>query len=833
MSELSDLVDLVLSEPQGLSHLSLPSSGLWSHRRPILLPPSPISSEHISGELSPPPFPRYAFGFCATKSGDIYFCGGRGHEYPSLLYYYSTKDNTVTVLDYNGDNPNPRHYHAMAIVGDNILAVHGGKNLFGDHDADPGLFLFNLVSRKWSRIHTSGDAPGSRHGHSMAVIGTTIFMFGGYSIQDSKYFSELWAFDLRTLRTQPRWELVTPLLTERPPPRNVSVFVPYQNQLILFGGWGEQGSTADIWSFNTNTKRWSQLRCMGDIPPPLSYIVGPVLDDVMYVIGGYDGRVGLNDVFALKIPERKWFRLESINKTQNFERRSTHAAVCIGTKIFVFGGCFENGANTSDMIAVFDTKYVNNPDIHMPERLMELEIEFQLKVGEATKENSKVLEFERRLAEVERNKVEMTQENSRLEKRLAEVEEDHKEKKRRDLVAAILKSMSKADSLGSLQGTDAQTMVDFLAEVLESQELFQSDVERRHILHLLRKTAKSAQMFPKRSELRGVRCNLADPINDIGGYGLIYKGIFEGQTVCVKAVRVDAGSGSAAGKIMRAQAGELALLGHVSHPNVIPLYGAFLSAERNPRICIVSPWMENGDLADYLLMFPDTSRIPLMIDVAAGLQFLHGMGVVHADLKARNVLVSHSQRALLADFGVSAIVNTVVGTSTAGDISGTTYWMAPELLVAEESPMPPTQQSDMWGYGCICFEMKVLTGLPPFIEHYKYPIQLVGAFMRGGVTPLQPKRNGPPIVVDGGPLMTLAERCWNYEPSKRPTAAEAMQLLAELNVEDNRPSMDEELAIFEVVRSKRVKVEIDYRRLLSVVRKVSFGRSVGGTLAYE
>ncbi|KXN92901.1 hypothetical protein AN958_08045, partial [Leucoagaricus sp. SymC.cos] len=301
-----------------------------------------------------------------------------------------------------------------------------------------------------------------------------------------------------------------------------------------------------------------------------------------------------------------------------------------------------------------------------------------------------------------------------------------------------------------------------LKQALESQELLHSDTDKRRVLRLLKKIVKSAQVFPKRTELSGVQCDLTDPSNNLGGYGLIYKGSFEGQKVCVKAVRFDE-SASKANKLLRAQVGELALLAHISHPNIIPLYGAFLSAEPNPRICIVSPWMENGDLVDYLRNFPLTSRIPLMFDVAVGLQFLHNLGVIHADLKA----------------------------------------------------------------------VLTMTGQTPFLEHYRYPGQLLGAFMKVGVNPLRPKRNCPPTIIDGGPLMALAENCWDYEPSERPTAAEVVQFIVELNEEDNRPSMNEELPMFEVVKSRRAEVRVDYQRLLSIAPKVSFGCSISCILSPE
>ncbi|KXN85919.1 Glyceraldehyde-3-phosphate dehydrogenase 2 [Leucoagaricus sp. SymC.cos] len=635
----------------------------------------------------------------------------------------------------------------------------------------------------------------------MAIVGTTLFIFGGALLMpsgDHNYINELWALDLKTIRTRPKWELIEYSSDEEPAPRKEFVLVPYQNRLILYGGWGwsTNRTYSDVWSFDLKKKRWTELQCTGEVPSPRSALAGTVLDDVIYMIGGFNLSEGILDsVFALKMSEHRWFRVKHTDGTPIPQRRFFHGMSCIGTKIFIFGGEHPPGSTLEDMIHVLDIKHIKNPAIHTPERLMELDIEFQvnLKVGQVLRENSK------------------------LEKKLADLERDNRESKRSQIAPTILhESLAKANSVANLRGKDAQIMVDFLAETLESQGL--SDIEQRRTLHLLRKIAKSAQVFPKRTELSGVDCNLADPINDEGGYGLIYKGAFRGQTVCVKAVRMYQ-SNPKTHRILRAQTGELALLAHVSHLNVIPLYGAFLSSESRPRICIVTPWMENGNLADFLKKSPNTPRIPLMSDVAVGLQFLHDMSIIHADLKARNVLVSRSERAMLVDFGVSTVVSTNVGTSTAEDFSGTVYWMAPELVVAEET-LPPTQQSDMWGFGCVCFE--ALTGQIPFGDTYNPP-QLVAAFMRGRVTPLRPKQTGNPTIVGGGPLVTLAERCWDYDTNRRPTAVEALQFLTELDEKHDRPSVDEELAMFAAAKSGRDEVIIDYRHLLSVVRRVNIG----------
>ncbi|KXN91167.1 Actin-1 [Leucoagaricus sp. SymC.cos] len=771
------------------------TTDLWSFRRPIFLPPSPIPGFRnfpVSTDPSPSPFPRSEFALASAKSGDIYLFGGRADGMFQLfddLYHYSTKENTLTLVHCSDICPRARYAHAMTIIG-SVLVVHGGVCNRGVDD-DGSLFLLNLVSRRWTTIAELDNAPDGRCGHSIAAIGTTIIIFGGYLGSNRGTCSnELWVFDLNTLRSRPTWELIKPSSKRQPSPRSGCALVAYKGQVILFGGKDDQGKAlGDLWTFDLKTKRWEELNFTGEIPSPRSELSGIVVDDVIYILNGPSQVENIEfAVFAFKISVKQWFKLNNSGTTPISVR--DHMATGIGTKIFVFGARSESlgdRARERDLIYVLDINNINNSELHTPDRLMELGGGSQGGMLEKIKK--------------------------KLENRVKELENDVKGLNRSMIISSILGSRPKADSLAALRGSNAQLMVDFLTEVLERDEFVRSNADRRRILHLLNKLAKNAQVFPKHAELVGVECDLTDAINE-GGYGCIYKGIFEEQPVCVKAVRMyEVGAKT---KALRAHTGELALLAHVSHPNVIPFYGAYLSDETKPRICIVSPWVENGDLADYLKRFPDTPQIPLISDVAAGLRYLHELSIVHADLKARNVLVSRSRRAMLADFGVSTILNTNVGTTTAQDFAGTIHWMAPEQLAEDELP-PPTQQSDMWSFGCICFE--VLMDEIPF-EQYK-PLQLVFAFIRGKITPLRPTPNSDPIISDGGPLIALAEKCWSYDPSQRPTAAEALQFLTELNVEDDRPSMAEELAMFEAAKRRRVEVTIDYQSLRSVVQEVS------------
>lgn len=57
------------------------------------------------------------------------------------------------------------------------------------------------------------------------------------------------------------------------------------------------------------------------------------------------------------------------------------------------------------------------------------------------------------------------------------------------------------------------------------------------------------------------------------------------------------------------QALEAIIWAHLRHKNILPFYGVFLFGHMSPRLSLVSPWMEQGNLSDYLRRNPKISRI--------------------------------------------------------------------------------------------------------------------------------------------------------------------------------------------------------------------------------
>ena len=85
------------------------------------------------------------------------------------------------------------------------------------------------------------------------------------------------------------------------------MFVPSHSLSTLviffcrFGGFGDQDRYNDTWSFDISTRKWTELQCTGSIPSPRSGHAAVLVDDVMYVFGGFTDNTYLDDLFGLQL----------------------------------------------------------------------------------------------------------------------------------------------------------------------------------------------------------------------------------------------------------------------------------------------------------------------------------------------------------------------------------------------------------------------------------------------------------------------------------------------------------------------------------------------------
>ncbi|KAJ7029234.1 kinase-like domain-containing protein, partial [Mycena alexandri] len=255
-----------------------------------------------------------------------------------------------------------------------------------------------------------------------------------------------------------------------------------------------------------------------------------------------------------------------------------------------------------------------------------------------------------------------------------------------------------------------------------------------------------------------------------GAFGDIWKGSVRDQTVSVKIMRLFRDTDSILTHFLQEFGREALIWRQLSHPNLLPFYGLYYL---DRRLCLVSPWMENGHVVEFLKTAPvGINRVSLILDVAMGLEYLHDEHVVHGDLKGTNILITPSRRACIADFGLSTIADAVTlrfTHSTRSARGGTARYQAPELLLGE---MQNHYGSDIYAFGCVAYE--ILTEKPPFYElmnDMAVSIKVIGGS--------RPSRPGPEL---SEVLWQLLLDCWEQDSTKRPKVAVITQRLVSLHV---------------------------------------------------
>ncbi|KAJ7653817.1 kinase-like domain-containing protein [Mycena olivaceomarginata] len=312
------------------------------------------------------------------------------------------------------------------------------------------------------------------------------------------------------------------------------------------------------------------------------------------------------------------------------------------------------------------------------------------------------------------------------------------------------------------RGESAQRLLDLLQEILDYASTV-SLTNQRGLFKALLRLSSNSKLYPRCFTLPGLQHqrHVAG-----GSFGDVYTGLLCNQSVAVKMMRVFRESDI--DELTKGFGREALIWRQLSHPNLLPFYGLYFFQE---RLCLVSPWMENGHIRHFLKKETCTDSSPTLqiLDVALGLEHLHANGIVHGDLKGDNIFVTPSHRACIADFGLASIVTSLSSLQFTSKPTqgGTVRYQAPEVHKGGHQD----QCSDIYSFACLAYEM--LTGSYPFQELLMD--MAVALAVIGGCRPLcPPSCLGSPSLDS---LWNLLQNCWEDNPKNRPVASEIIKHL--------------------------------------------------------
>jgi len=184
------------------------------------------------------------------------------------------------------------------------------------------------------------------------------------------------------------------------------------------------------------------------------------------------------------------------------------------------------------------------------------------------------------------------------------------------------------------------------------------------------------------------------------------------RPVALKVLRAEQSAALGAERFDR----EIKLLARLRHPFVLPLHD---SGEAAGAFYFVMPYVEGESLGARVARestLPLEDVLAIARQIADALDYAHGEGVVHRDVKPENILLSRHGHALLADFGIargallaSGAPDTAAGLTQAGMAIGTAAYMSPEQALGDADI---DGRSDIYSLGCVLYE--ALAGRPPF-----------------------------------------------------------------------------------------------------------------------
>jgi len=169
-------------------------------------------------------------------------------------------------------------------------------------------------------------------------------------------------------------------------------------------------------------------------------------------------------------------------------------------------------------------------------------------------------------------------------------------------------------------------------------------------------------------------------------------------------------------KVMRARddnefverASEYNLLQRLSHPNIVEVIDFFHQA---PHAVLVMSFYE-GSMLDIAAKSPfseDVSR-PLFRQLLSAVSYLHGLEIIHRDIKGQNICISSDKTTLhLLDFNAAKALSDGIPLTMAG----TQEYAAPEVLDGGS----PSEKQDVWSMG-LCLHVMLMGQLPRRCDHY-------------------------------------------------------------------------------------------------------------------
>ncbi|MDX1947693.1 MAG: serine/threonine-protein kinase [Pirellulaceae bacterium] len=183
-----------------------------------------------------------------------------------------------------------------------------------------------------------------------------------------------------------------------------------------------------------------------------------------------------------------------------------------------------------------------------------------------------------------------------------------------------------------------------------------------------------------------------------GGMGHVYKGVHQvmGRECAIKTLPLVKATPESISNFNR----EIRTQAQLDHPHLVRAYDAgkdgniyYMAVEYVPGTDLRKLVRSQGPLTQ-------TQAASVILQTARGLEYAHGKGLIHRDIKPGNILVTAQGIAKLSDLGLAGFLHDAENDPRAGKIVGTADYLSPEQI---RSPGDITLTTDIYSLGCTLY----------------------------------------------------------------------------------------------------------------------------------